>query len=100
MENLPHRQRTQIIDLDSLESSACESPADLPASAFGAAVALIDGRPSVCGGYDLDFGTDCYSYNFNAKTWSKTASLDGMRGSASSVVMDNAWWIAGEITNI
>jgi len=56
--------------------------------------ALVDGKPTTCGGFDAK--RDCYVYNIDANAWNEIDStIIGREFQTSSVLDDGRWIITG-----
>ena len=83
----------ELVDLSLNPENNCPQPADPPVQILRAVGAFVNGRATVCGGED---NPNCYYYDFQIGRWLYTFPLDTERWySASAVIDDNTWWIAG-----
>lgn len=83
----------EIVELSSTGGNVCPKPADLPEPMRGAIGAYVNGKIIVCG---VLGGSNCYVYSFATREWEKTVSWGSDRSDSASAVVDEAtWWIAG-----
>ncbi len=86
----------ETIDLENI--SFCGPIPDYPLGPMeGATAALIDGKLKVCGGWieELGYVSDCYDYDFNAKTWDVARSMLADRREAAASLTSHGWLISG-----
>ena len=88
----------ELIDISGKDRNCKQPQTKYPGAKMGSTGAFLNDEAHVCGGGEfLTAATsDCYRYNSNDASWSKTASLNNRRAYAASILLDyNNWWITG-----
>ena len=81
----------EIIELPNNKEQPCQKPADNPYHNYGMVGGFVNGRPLICGGWEIAF---CSEYVFVANRWDKTPfamNIDRVFG--TSVVLPNGTFL-------
>ena len=82
----------EVVDLAS-DTSSCVAVANVPTPVSYALGAIVEGRPRVCGGYDVDQTALCYEYDYDGNQWETVDSLTTPRNVAAGSLIDSATWL-------
>lgn len=93
-DSVVNRLEVEVIDLASSDDRPCSNPPpafDYPVqSAVGT---FIDGRPTICGNYPVDYA--CFRYDNETDTWEQDLFMVHARGHAGHVMLSDSEWLIG-----
>ena len=97
---------SQVVDLNS--NTLCSNLQKVPSAVLGATGAVLDNKPTICGGggYNYEYKKSCYAYDKSSQSWFLHAKMNttdipelvwqwGLKFDASATVINGSLWISG-----